>query len=105
MNERPKGAFILLDPSDNILVCIRTAAAGDSVEIDGTLFALDRAIDVGHKIARCQLNPGDKVLRYAAPIGSMTRAAAAAEHVHSHNLKSDYIAAHDRTGKIGEQQS
>jgi hypothetical protein len=34
---------------------------------------------------------GEVVLKYGAPIGSMTEAAAVGAHVHLHNLKSDYI--------------
>lgn len=33
--DREQGAFLLLDPADNILVCTRDALAGDLVTIDG----------------------------------------------------------------------
>ena len=55
-----------------------------------------RAVAVGHKVARHALTPGDKVLKYGAPIGSMTSAAEPGEWVHMHNMKSDYIASHTR---------
>jgi hypothetical protein len=90
------GQFILLHDSDNILVCARTAAAGSPVEIDGQVFVLPQDVELGHKIARRALAAGDKVLRYGVAIGSMTQPVSPAQHVHSHNLKSDYIAAHSR---------
>ena len=37
------------------------------------------------------LAPGDKIVKYGAPIGSTTCAIAAGEHVHTHNLRSDYL--------------
>jgi len=37
------------------------------------------------------LRAGDKVRRYGSPIGSMTQDAAPGEHVHLHNLQSDYL--------------
>lgn len=89
-------SFTLLHPRDNILICIRSAAAGDPVVIDGERYILGIDIALGHKIARTALQVGDKVLRYGIPIGSMTAAATPGAHIHSHNLKSDYIPAHNR---------
>ncbi|SFF72994.1 SAF domain-containing protein [Novosphingobium sp. CF614] len=98
--EEGRGAFLLLDPADNVLICTRDAAEGDTVAIDGIRVRLSQPIRLGHKIARQALRTGEKVLRYGAPIGSMTADAAIAEHVHSHNLASDYIPAHGRGGDI-----
>lgn len=90
------GSFVLLHEKDNILVCASSRGAGSSVTIDGTVYLLKTDIALGHKIARTALEAGDKVLRYGVPIGSMSSPAAPGEHVHSHNLKSDYIPAHGR---------
>ncbi|MDE2043377.1 MAG: altronate hydrolase, partial [Alphaproteobacteria bacterium] len=54
------------------------------------------ALGVGHKVARHALPAGAKIIRYGAAIGSLTQDVAALAHVHMHNLKSDYIATHDR---------
>jgi altronate dehydratase len=83
--------FLLLHPDDNVLVCRRAAAAGETVTVDGVSLALPGAVPVGHKIARIALTRGDKVIKYGAPIGSMTAACARAEHIHLHNMQSDYI--------------
>ncbi len=88
---------ILLHPDDNILVCVKHISVGDLVAIDGEFITSAIAIDVGHKIARVALNAGDKVYRYGAPIGSMTEVVAKGEHVHMHNMKSDYIPSHTRS--------
>lgn len=88
--------FLLLHPDDNVLVCRRQAAAGETVTLDGNAVALPGAVAVGHKVARRALRPGDKVVKYGAPIGSMTAAAARGAHVHLHNMQSDYIPSHTR---------
>lgn len=88
--------FIQLHADDNVLVCRTRAPAGTQVEIDGHTVVLTENINVGHKIARCALKSGDKVLKYGAPIGSMIMDIAAGGHVHMHNMKSDYIASHTR---------
>ena len=87
---------ILLHPDDNVLVLAAAIQAGQPIEIDGVMLAAPHDVAVGHKIARQALAVGDKVLKYGAPIGSMTQAAAPGAHVHMHNMKSDYIASHTR---------
>ena len=91
-----RGQFILLHDRDNILVCARPGYAGEVVTIDGQSCCLTDDIQLGHKIARVPLAKGETVFRYGTSIGSMTNAAQPGEHVHNHNLKSDYIAAHNR---------
>lgn len=88
---------ILLHPDDNILVCVAQIHTGDLLVIDGVAVPIALDIGVGHKLARRRLAVGDKVYRYGAPIGSMTQAANRGEHVHMHNMQSDYIPSHTRT--------
>lgn len=95
--EATAGALILLHPDDNILICAAPIGAGTWVDIDGKTCRAATDIPVGHKVARRPLQAGEKVLRYGIAIGTMTAAAAPGEHVHRHNLVSDYIPSHDRT--------
>jgi (2R)-sulfolactate sulfo-lyase subunit alpha len=87
---------LLLHPADNILVITAAVASGDIVVVDGAPITMLSAVDVGHKIARIDLDAGAAVIKYGAPIGSMTAPAARGAHVHLHNMKSDYIATHLR---------
>ncbi|MBO9545026.1 UxaA family hydrolase [Caulobacter sp.] len=87
---------ILLHPDDNVLVLAEPILAGQTIEIDGAELVAPGAVAVGHKIARRALVAGEKILKYGAPIGSMTVSVTAGEHVHMHNMKSDYIASHTR---------
>ena len=88
--------FLLLHPDDNVLVCRRHALPGETVEIDGARVVLPHDIQVGHKIARGDLIIGDKVIKYGAPIGSMTASVQRGGHIHMHNMQSDYIKSHTR---------
>lgn len=88
--------FLLLHPDDNVLVCRQHAAAGQSIVIDDTTVVLPVEIEVGHKIARHALSAGEKVIKYGAPIGSMKSDAVRGEHIHMHNMQSDYIKSHTR---------
>lgn len=79
--------------------------AGDHLDIDGVAFTAAQDVTVGHKLARRAMAPGDKVLKYGAPIGSMTSEVALGGHVHMHNMKSDYIASHTRQVVGGNEGS
>ncbi len=83
--------LLLLHPDDNILVARRDIAAGERVELDGESFLIPKAVELGHKVARRALAADTRVLKYGAPIGSMNTAVARGEHVHLHNLRSDYL--------------
>lgn len=89
-------AAIRLSPADNVVVCCRHVACGERIEVEGHVLSVARAVPIGHKLALVSLMPGDKVLKYGMPIGSMTVAAAAGDWVHMHNMKSDYMPAHRR---------
>jgi phosphatidylserine decarboxylase len=89
-------SLILLHPSDNVLVCVAAIHASDAMTIDGKVVTAPEAVTVGHKVARRALEEGEKVLKYGAPIGSMTRPVERGGWVHMHNMKSDYIASHTR---------
>lgn len=95
---------VLLHPDDNVLVLAQAVHAGETIVIDGEALVATHDVAVGHKIARRPLATGEKVLKYGAPIGSMTAAAALGDHVHLHNMKSDYIASHTRLATGGNQE-
>jgi hypothetical protein len=90
--------LLLLHPDDNIVVARRDIAAGERVEIDGESFTIPAAVELGHKLARRDIAADARVLKYGAPIGSMKTAVARGEHVHMHNLRSDYIPSTTRDG-------
>lgn len=90
--------LLLLHPDDNIVVARRDIAAGEQVEIDGESFAIPAAVELGHKLARRAIPADARVLKYGAPIGSMKTAVARGEHVHMHNLRSDYVSSTTRDG-------
>jgi hypothetical protein len=93
--------LLLLHPDDNILVARRNIVAGERVDLDGESFVIPAAVELGHKLARRALAADTRVFKYGAPIGSMKMAVARGEHVHLHNLRSDYIASTTRDDTDG----
>lgn len=92
----PTGRFLLLHDRDNVLICAERASSGTIVNIDGQKHVLTCDIEIGHKIARTKIARGQKVFRYGFKIGTLSADANPGDHIHSHNLQSDYITAHDR---------
>jgi len=90
-NPAQTSSLLLMSPDDNCLIARKSLEAGMPVLIDGQLVTLPQSIHIGHKAARRALQPGDKVLRYGAIIGTITSPVAVGAHIHTHNLESDYI--------------
>jgi hypothetical protein len=80
-----------LSRHDNVAVAIETIGPGETATAGDFSVAAAGQIPAGHKIAVVPIPAGTKVLKYGLPIGSATRHIAAGEHVHTHNLKSDYL--------------
>jgi hypothetical protein len=94
--------LLLLSPGDNVFVLREAVEAGGQLVIDDVSVILANRLDLGHKIARRSIAPGEKILKYGAPIGSATKAISVGDHVHIHNIKSDYTATHVIGRKIEE---
>jgi SAF domain len=86
--------LLLLAPGDTVFVLRDQIAAGELIQVEGEKIRVQVALGLGHKIARKATKTGDKIIKYGAPIGSATQPIAIGDHVHTHNLKSDYTATH-----------
>lgn len=82
--------LLLLAPGDSVFVLRDQIDAGETVWVAGVAVAFPTRLGLGHKIARVAVPAGDKVIKYGAPIGRATQAIAQGDHVHLHNLTSDY---------------
>lgn len=83
--------MLQLAPTDNVLTVIATLAAGEVIQVAGQRMVMPVRLPLGHKVAARAIDPGEKIIKYGVPIGSATQPIAIGEHVHTHNLKSDYL--------------
>lgn len=95
--------FVLLNEADNIFVCCKQLLAEESTCLEDVDVVMAVDITVGHKIARKSILQGEKIIKYGVSIGSATKDITLGEHVHMHNIKSDYIASHTRQSRTGEE--
>lgn len=87
---------ILLSPSDNVAVLAHDVPAGAVVRAGDRVLTAERAIGLGHKIALGPIARGGRIVKHGAAIGSATRDIEPGEHVHVHNMRSDYLPTHAR---------
>ncbi len=83
--------LLLISVEDNVYVLLRGLAAGTCLRLSGKSIVCEAPLELGHKIAARDIASGEKIVKYGAPIGSAVRDIRIGEHVHLHNIKSDYI--------------
>lgn len=84
------GGLLRLADVDNVLVATGPVGPGPAAVNGGGEVALSVAVTLGHKVAARDIAKGEKVLKYGVPIGSATADIRTGEHVHVHNMQSDY---------------
>jgi altronate dehydratase len=115
LNENPRAVatesrLLQLSDKDNVCVALVAVEAGQCLTLHGQTVEIRARIPMGHKIAVRPIAEGETVVKYGASIGVATRPIAAGEHVHTHNLRSNYFPTftHDRSGggsQYGKTQS
>ena len=89
MHDDPR--VIRLASEDNVIVVTTTVEAGETLTIDGRPVVVAQRVPLGHKLAAQPIQPGQKVFKYGAPIGSAMAPIRPGDYVHTHNLRSDYL--------------
>ena len=92
--EAGKKKIIQLQEQDNVVVCIRPLQAGEKLFLSEGEIIVRQPVATGHKLARQAIRAGELIIKYGVPIGSATQAISPGELVHTHNIKSNYIATH-----------
>ena len=83
--------LIRLAQQDNVAVATRNLARGAVVTVEGEELTTRDAIPFAHKVALRAIDKDAQVFKYGVPIGRAKVAIAPGEHVHVHNIKSDYV--------------
>lgn len=83
--------LIKLHPTDNVQIVVEEMLAGERLWIGSSVVPIVNNVSIGHKIADRAIKSGEKIIKYGVPIGSATINIEIGEHIHLHNMKSDYI--------------
>ena len=82
---------LVLDPRDNIAVCLVDLNVGDVVEQDDFKISVLSRIPRGHKIASSDIAKNDGIIKYGERMGHAVAPIARGEHVHTHNILGDRL--------------
>jgi hypothetical protein len=83
--------LLRLHESDNVLTVLHTLESGTLLLVGETTVTTKDKLPIGHKVAARAIEAGEKILKYGVPIGSANTRIEAGEHVHTHNIQSDYL--------------
>jgi altronate dehydratase len=86
-----RGRLLRLAVADNVAVATVDFPAGAMAPLDDGQVTLVDAVPMGHKAAVVSIATEEKIVKYGCPIGSAVCAIRVGEHVHTHNIKSDYL--------------
>ena len=92
-NKGSSKSILMLDPKDNIAVCLRDITAGEQVTFSmGNKAMSAKVVDPiprGHKICVKEIKKGTQIIKYGEIIGKATKPIHVGQHVHVHNV-TDY---------------
>ena len=77
--------FFKINECDNVAVALERIEEGYS---ESGVTALDE-IPFGHKIALCDIQEGENIIKYGNPIGNAVCDIEKGRHIHSHNIKTN----------------
>lgn len=83
--------LIRLSDRDNVAVATTNLGKGLLVEVDGERLTTRDPIPFAHKIAVRPIAKDAQVFKYGVPIGRAKVAIEPGQHVHVHNIRSDYV--------------
>ena len=85
------GRLLRLAAADNVAVATVDFPAGAVAPLEEGQITLIDDVAMGHKVAVVAIAAETKIVKCGCPIGSAIRAIRIGEHVHTHNIKSDYL--------------
>ena len=88
---RQNEQLLRISGKDNVYVLLRPLTEGAPFRVGDQTIVCEASLGLGHKIAARDIASGEKIVKYGAPVGSAIRDIRMGEHVHLHNIKSDYI--------------
>lgn len=86
-----KKIAIHLHVDDNIAIACESLNIGDTILLNKREISIQNGINLAHKFAYQDIKKFDKIIKFGATIGSAIKDIKEGEHVHLHNIKSDYI--------------
>lgn len=79
--------WIQINAKDNVVVALAPISNGTVISLDNLSFTVCEDIPSGHKVAICDINKGESIIKYGYPIGGAKDDIKTGSWVHTHNAK------------------
>lgn len=79
--------FIRIHPDDKVAVALKPLSAHSTITMDGEEIVLTEDIPQGHKFALRDMEEGEEVIKYGAPVGITKSTIRRGSWVHTHNMR------------------
>ena len=86
--------LLVLSPGDNVAVVLRPVSEDELIRVSGQDVLVPVRVAMGHKIAVAPVRNGAPIVKYGASIGAATADIQIGDHVHLHNIRSNYTLSH-----------
>lgn len=81
-------AALVISERDNVATALERLEAGRTIAVGSRMLTVAELIPSGHKVALCDIAPGQPVVKYGSPIGVAIGLIREGSHVHTHNVAS-----------------
>lgn len=81
--------LIIISQNDNVAVALADLKAKETYTVNNMTVTLLEDIPFGHKVALCDINENDNIIKYGHPIGHAKCNISKGNHIHTHNLKTN----------------
>lgn len=81
--------LIIISQNDNVAVALADLKAKETYTVNNLTVTLLEDIPFGHKVALCDINENDNIIKYGHPIGHAKCNISKGNHIHTHNLKTN----------------
>jgi len=92
MSDRVAPTLLLLADGDDVLIAAGDLLPGPQLTSSCEEILVTEPVPLGHKVAARTIAAGAAVVRCGVPIGAATMDIERGAWVHTHNLRSDYLA-------------
>lgn len=87
-----------MSENDNVAIALEDLVAGENISVltsstreEQCIITASESISFGHKIALEDISSDTKIIKYSYEIGLATKKINIGEHVHLHNIVSQYL--------------
>lgn len=82
-------SLMRISDEDNVAIALNDLNKGEKHKVNNIKVEIKENIPFGHKVAICDINSSENIIKYGYPIGNAKLDIKKGEHIHTHNLRTN----------------